>query len=1575
VSAAIHNAYFLDKPKSYLVQKSLDKGYHWLLPRLAGIETAILFFAVVGGTMDMEFLRVGRERLSRVFQYLEALNQHRNPPKRQVREQLWTLWLKDLPDHPTIQRGMPRTREENGSENSEAVNGQEKDNFILKVARPKLTRASEPPPEIKPWLESGWDDPYKELVVRKTRNETGAKGESLLVRFEDDSNRMIAFERWKAGREEWAKNERPARAAGRVFEMFYELYGRIEREGERVELVLGDGILTWRRQEGGVSHPVLLQRLQMTFEPATPEFRITETEHPVELYSALFQSMPEVDGRAIGRCREELERGNYHPLGDRDTAGFLKRLVVQLSSRGEFVESGAPDAEREDPRIGRSPIIFLRSRTLGFAAAIEAILEDLRSREDLPWSLLNVVGMESPVLSADATSAVEPAHDVAGDVLLSKPANPEQIRIAQCTDSMGGILVQGPPGTGKTHTIGNLIGHLLAQGKSVLVTSHTTKALRMVRSQVVARLRSLCVSVLESDLDSRKQLESAVGTIAERLSQADGPALEVEAEQLARQRAELQTRLADLRQRLADGRADEYREVVVSGKSWAPSDAARWIAKETDRCAWIPSPVTLGSGLPLSEGELTELYGTNRSVPAEVERELSQSLPDAAQLPGPAEFEILTQTKANLGRIDREFRADLWQAAIPAPTPESLSSLLTKLQAATEPLRGGERWKLAAVYAGKNGGPHREPWDNLVAEIELVHVEAAKSQEILLRHAPVLNSELTLEDQEKTALEIHGHLRGNGHLGFLTLLTRTTWKQLIHTVSVNGGEPKLPEHFVAISKLCRVRSLRRDLSARWDRQMAPLGASPARSLGDEIEKSAVQFCAPIRDCLIWNSRTWAPIEKELKQAGFLWDKFMAEQPAGVGADGELRRLQVAVTTSLPPILSARVNALLWERNEMLLSGLREMLSLSKRVAADSLVVVHLCDSVLGSDPESYREGYARLMELQSLRTELARRKELLARLETVAPGWAAVLRARAGVHNLPAPPGDSLEAWTWRQLHDELERRASVSLEQIQESIDRCTEQLRTITVELIDRRAWAFQAKRTSLSQRQSLIGWLDTIRKIGKGTGIRAPRLRAEAARKMTECRGAVPVWVMPLSRVVENFDFRTSRFDVVIIDEASQSDVMALVALYLGRSVVVVGDHEQVSPSAVGQEIAVVQNLIDQFLQGIPNAHLYDGQTSVYDLARQSFGGTVRLVEHFRCVSEIIQFSNQLSYEGDIKPLRDASRVVLRPHTVPYRVQGSTRDGKVNRQEAEVIASLATAALEQPEYQKNEFGERTSFGVVSLVGEEQALEIDRLLRTHITPDLYERHRFLCGTPAQFQGDERDVMFLSVVDTPTGNPLPFRDQQMFKQRYNVAASRARDQMWVVHSLNLQTDLRSGDLRRRLIEHTQDPESLLRLLEDKEKRTESPFERDVLKRLLLAGYRVIPQWKVGSRRIDLVVEGNGHRLAVECDGDRYHPIEKLGEDMERQAILERLGWVFVRIRGSVFFRDPNRAMKPVFEKLHVLEIGPSQENTAPASGTLPEAELRDRVTRRAEQLRNEWNAREAGNGKPESGTSPSVEF
>src|SRR5438034_10259650 len=156
---------------------------------------------------------------------------------------------------------------------------------------------------------------------------------------------------------------------------------------------------------------------------------------------------------------------------------------------------------------------------------------------------------ESPVteLEEAGTPPDGQYHEADSEVLLSKPANPEQVRIAKQLEEYGGVLVQGPPGTGKTHTIGNLVGHLLAQGKSVLVTSHTTKALRMVRHHIVPELRPLCVSLLESDLDSRKQLESAVGSIAERLSRADAGSLEMEAKKLEAERTDLLKKLDDVR--------------------------------------------------------------------------------------------------------------------------------------------------------------------------------------------------------------------------------------------------------------------------------------------------------------------------------------------------------------------------------------------------------------------------------------------------------------------------------------------------------------------------------------------------------------------------------------------------------------------------------------------------------------------------------------------------------------------------------------------------------------------------------------------------------------------------------------------------------------------------------------------------------------------------------------------------------------------------------------------------------------------------------------------------------------------
>lgn len=91
----------------------------------------------------------------------------------------------------------------------------------------------------------------------------------------------------------------------------------------------------------------------------------------------------------------------------------------------------------------------------------------------------------------------------------------------------------------------------------------------------------------------------------------------------------------------------------------------------------------------------------------------------------------------------------------------------------------------------------------------------------------------------------------------------------------------------------------------------------------------------------------------------------------------------------------------------------------------------------------------------------------------------------------------------------------------------------------------------------------------------------------------------------------------------------------------------------------------------------------------------------------------------------------------------------------------------------------------------------------------------------------------------------------------------------------------------------------------------------------------------------------------MECDGERWH-YNRVEEDLARQALLERLGWKFVRIRGSTFYRDRSDhrsvAMQPVFEKLQEFGIQPSTLDDVSSTSAI-ESELLSEIKRRAYEI------------------------
>jgi very-short-patch-repair endonuclease/superfamily I DNA/RNA helicase len=1487
-----------------------------------------------------------RTKLIQIFRYLQALNHVRNPVQREIQDQPWVMWFNELPKYTTIRIGESAKASDNIEATDSILTNEDddtEDSFILKVGRPKLTDPPEPPRELLPWLQTGWQQVDGKVIVSSTLPINGSTTQTL--NFRDNPVRVRLLNEWKARRDEWAENEQPVRKAFALFEKLYALQNQLDREGERLELMLGDGLLRWELSNGvSIHHPVLLYHLQLRFNPEIPEFRLNETGQPPEYYSALFQAIPDIAALGNARSREELEQGNYYPFEEEETNRFLKRLINRLSPNGIFVDGIDTHITQHAPSISRDPVIFLRTRTLGISTALESILEILPENSELPFALSSLTGIAGVSNDYEVDHSFQRSIDSPNGedelILLSKPANAEQLEIAQILEKKGAVLVQGPPGTGKTHTIANLIGHLLAQGKSVLVTSEKPKALRVLRDQVVAPLQPLCVSILEDD--NRKQLESTIDAISERLSHINAGRLEHETLTLSQQRVEIINQLKENRHKLVEARGSEYRPLILAGTSFSPAEAARYVAQHQSS-GWIPEPVVSGATLPLSEADLQSLYLSNSVISVKDEQEMGLLLPETSKLVPPIEFEDLIRNQKQLLSESVGWRQDLWQGT---GSLESFQALQKRLAREVEPLRNLNRWQMAATVSGYDGGVRQQVWSDLIQEIEQAQLISANAQLHILKFDPFIPPNCLPESVDKVLDE---YLSSGGKLNRLKLLIHRDWQILLTEAKVNGKSPEKQEHFEALRYAVQMQKIRANLAGRWQRQMVILGEPEVAVFGPEPERNLYQYVEPMRNALQWYASTWMPLENELKKQGFQWETFLSEMPINRHEYGNFLRIYTAVMEKLPPVIKAEGQRRLYTQNNAKLLEMERSLEQVGTTTNRADVVQRLYFAVKNQNAEAYREAFEKLTSLHTKQQLFQQRRTLIATLERVAPGWATAIRERQDIHGQQQLPGNSEEAWLWRQMNDELDRRTRTSLEELQDRITQLSQELLRITAELVEKLAWMQQARHTTLEQQRALQGWRELMRKVGKGKGKRAPRLLAEARKLMPVCQTAVPVWIMPLSYIARNFDMKRNRFDVVIIDEASQADITALIAVYLGKQVIVVGDHEQVSPMAVGQRAEEVQQLIDEHLKGIPLAQMYDGKLSIYDLAKTTFQ-MVCLLEHFRCVSPIIQFSNELSYQGKIKPLRDDSEVCRRPALIAHQVKSFSKNGKVNEEEAYAVVSLLLAAVEQPEYKD------ATFGVISMVGGDQALYIESLLRRYMPAKEFVDRRVLCGDAAQFQGDERDVMFLSMVDVPNenGGPLFLRAEEghddMFKKRFNVAASRARDQMWVVYSLDPDNDLKTGDIRRRLILYARNQQLSNNAMHEQAQKVESEFERQVFERLVQVGYRVITQWPVGAYRIDMVVEGNGKRLAIECDGDRWHTQENLEEDMLRQAILERLGWRFVRIRGSLFFRNPQQAMEIVFAKLRALGISAVQTDIH-IGVTLDGKELKARIIRRAAEL------------------------
>ncbi len=1472
-----------------------------------------------------------RDKAVRLFTYLKELTELRSDVRRNCDDYDQVVWWAEIP------------REKECYCAAWDLGRDAAYDDWLRVERPHRRRPPTAPSLLLPWLserdiaDASQDAPQlRNSIVEESSVTDFATGdhETAVCRLEDcpaikQQWELYVENHWRP----WAVEERRLQPIQSIYNELFAAYQNQERMGESYEVVVGVGLLTWHPPHGPeIKRHIAVAQAAIEFDPKTGVITVGVPADGARL--ALEQEMLEPQDRPLPDLQNRIQQ-ELSDIGDGMWAGpglatALNAYFQQLSSQSSLDMALEPQdrtTDRTSPRMHFAPGLLVRQRSdRNLVRVFAEIAKQLSQGGPIPVGVEKLVSIRDDQQSSDdrdSESENGSGGSLDDELYFPLPANEAQRQIAQRLASRQGVLVQGPPGTGKSHTIANLICHLLATGKRLLVTSHTARALRVLKKYFPTEFSPLCVSLLGNDTTALRELEESVQGILSELNQWDSAKKQTRIRQLVADLDHSRRELAEGYSKLRAIRARETETIDLDFGEYrgTPQALAVQLAADAERFSWLKIDIEPNHDPPLTNSEATSLLGFCRDLGENAGEDSRRVLPELAAIPSPSRFDQIALKERELSaRMQAAESASdpLLPALVSAPieTRQALETALRDYLTLQDKLSSEpEDWVKMASQDASHGKHHS--WQTLAAataaKLEFLKDHVDRAAELKVAGIEQRN----LAEVRAHVETLRDHLLAGKGTGFSLRYNPFASKHLkaslylVDAVRVNGRPCERHEEATALLQYLDVIQAVEYVDEQWSPYLAASSYPLLLRFGDQVRRAELLKCV-----LNLTSKVDAVIT------------IAARVP-------EVQSLALHDRQAIVSVLSVIVAANIQDELRIIQTEvspfLAELTSMRRDPNAHPLVL-EVLEAVQERDYDRYSRAHNAITSAWELRSRQQRRRALENQLGR--PALVASVLASRHDSSWDARMADFVGAWNWSRACSWLTWHSDAQIESsIRQQIEDSQQRIRQGLRELGACKAWEFVLSRLKPEQREHLMAWRLAVKKIGKGTGKYATQYRKEARYHLDYCRGAIPAWVMPIYRVAETTKPAPDLFDVAIIDEASQSGPEALFLQYIARKVVVVGDDQQISPESVGLDRSAVDALRQRYITDLPHWDAMGVDNSFFDQAQIRFAGRIRLREHFRCMPEIIQFSNNLCYQAEpLVPLRQYGSQRLPPVLTRHVLDGYAKgsgDRVVNQPEADAIVDQIAKCLADPAY------EGKSFGVICLQGNAQANLIRDLLMDRIGPQKMQLRGVVCGNAYAFQGDERDVIFLSMVAaTNDGRRIGVLSKESDKRRFNVGASRARDQMWLFHSATID-DLSSLCLRRHLLEYCLNPQIQTRVvegidvaklrqhaLESRRSDSRAPlpfdswFEIDVFLQIVDRGFRAIPQYELAGKRIDLLIEGMRGRLAVECDGDQWHGIEEWDRDVDRQRMLERCDLRFWRIRGSAYYRDPVAALQPLWQTL-----------------------------------------------------------
>ena len=1348
----------------------------------------------------------------------------------------------------------------------------------------------------------------------------------------------------------WAVEEKLRRETIRLYAQLFTLKQQLDggMAQSALEIVWGVGIGVWRCDGTTVGYPLVTRGVELSLNAKSSELEIRPRDVDARLEIDWYASVGNPGVANLEKAAKDFwatatttfspfDRGTFEPL--------LRTAVANLDGNGMYWPNEVPVTDRTLPKpddklkVTDTWVLFARPRTNSiFVEDLEQLKKRAEEVESYPPAVAAVVSdpettndvIELPHFrGVSVTCHGENTRETqARHLYFPKPFNDEQVRIIQLLDVFDGVVVQGPPGTGKTHTIANVICHYLAEGKRVLVTSMKDPALAVLRDQLPAEIRPLAISLLTTEPDGMKQFEHAIHKIASEVQGLDRSATARAINHLDISIDALHGKLSGIDWQIGDWAKKNLATITLEDEEIAPRDAAQQVVESAGEFEWISDKLGIDPAFSpqFSDTDLVRLRTARRMLANDIDY-LGASIPQLVEFPDSKSLLELHQDISTFEKLNQSIEnGDVPRLAdssheVLALAQELLVHIETLDHAREEILQAQEPW-VASMRERLRDLSYADlllMFEELGSEL----TEVVEHRKAFLKRPVITPADIELDADLTVA--VANLAQGKRPFGLKGLFGKSERKKQLGAIRVFGSPVADSESWRFVAECLALLRRQRELAMRWNALASEL------NLQAEVSETPDGALAAAHGYFL-SIKLRSVIDREGEICRLAASVFPNWPHArAVGNDTQrLSDLKVALLHHLTKNRLANVwtnkerwNKLLECRSGRIVDNLRDFFV---GVLGNTAVT----DAAMQAKWSSLM---AELSRVSGLGTQLAAVSEVCGKIEASgAPTYAAALRQPTVGAVDTLLPDNLRAAWRLKRLSTYLE---SIDAQQELKKLARTRQEIEADLArayrDVVVKRTWLKLAENASPSIRAALQAYLNAIQKIGKGNGKRAVRYRHDARVAAQQANPAVPCWIMAHYRVSESLPPELGCFDLVIIDEASQSDLTALPSLSRARKVLIVGDDKQVSPDAVGLEEDKVRGLMNRFLAG--QVDIYRQQMSpersIYDLFKVVFArSSVMLREHFRCVGPVIEYSKREFYNHELRPLRlPRSSERLDPPLIDVLVQDGYREGDINVAEARFIVDEIKTIASDPIMASR------SIGVVCLLADKQAMRIWDLLTDEIGLELIQRHQIECGDARTFQGKERDIMFLSMVAAPNrvGAPLA---RSTFAQSFNVAASRARDRMYLVRSVGPEHLSNADVFRRSLIEHFAVPFAQDEVrVDDLRKLCESPFEREMYDELTQRGYRVTPQVRVGQFRIDMVVEGhNDSRLAVECDGDQYHGLEKWADDMQRQRVLERAGWIFWRCFASTFVRRRRDTINDLLKSLADHGIEPIGSEGAPRS-------------------------------------------